>query len=62
MQAAYASFGSQFEVTVVEDLATSDLMDAFRNADALIHVGSPLSSGGEAAFILKVRMNFCRRA
>lgn len=61
VQAAYASFGSQFEVTAVEDLATSDLMDAFRNADALIHVGSPLSSGGEAAFILKTAISGTER-
>ena len=54
VQVAYRSFGDQFNIAVVDDLATSDLADAFRGADALIHVGSPMSTGGGAADMLKV--------
>lgn len=53
VRVAYGSFGDQFNIAVVDDLATSDLADAFRGADALIHVGSPMSTGGGAADMLK---------
>ncbi|TFY56926.1 hypothetical protein EVG20_g8743 [Dentipellis fragilis] len=43
VQKAYASFGDRFQVAVVDDLTTSDLTDAFKDINALIHVGSPLA-------------------
>ncbi|KAI0043313.1 NAD(P)-binding protein [Auriscalpium vulgare] len=48
----YTSYGDKFEVVVAEDLATSDLSNVFKGADALIHVASPLG-GASAAIILQ---------
>ncbi|ETW76675.1 hypothetical protein HETIRDRAFT_442094 [Heterobasidion irregulare TC 32-1] len=50
---AYASFGDKFEITVVDDLATSDLTAAFQGVTALIHVGSPLAGSAVAEEVLK---------
>ncbi|KAI0050522.1 NAD-P-binding protein [Auriscalpium vulgare] len=53
LRTAYASFGTKFEVAVVEDLGASDLKDAFRGIDALIHVASPLPGSQAVDVVLK---------
>ncbi|KAI9508891.1 NAD-P-binding protein [Russula earlei] len=49
---SYASFGDRFATAVIDDLITSDLSDAVKGVDAVIHVASPLSSGGTAQLVL----------
>ncbi|KAH9066859.1 NAD-P-binding protein [Lactarius vividus] len=39
---SYESFGDKFSVTVIDDLITSDLSDAVKGVDAIIHVASAL--------------------
>ncbi|KAH9167366.1 NAD-P-binding protein [Lactarius sanguifluus] len=39
---SYESFGDKFSVTVIDDLVTSDLSDAVKGVDAIIHVASAL--------------------
>ncbi|THH12526.1 hypothetical protein EW146_g7609 [Bondarzewia mesenterica] len=52
LRAALASVGSNFEVAVVDDLASSDLTEAFKGVDFLIHAGSPLPGTAPADTIL----------
>ncbi|TFY64340.1 hypothetical protein EVG20_g5977 [Dentipellis fragilis] len=53
VQKAYESFGNRFQIAVVDDLATSDLTDAFKGVDALIHVGSPLAGKAPQDVLIK---------
>ncbi|TFY56927.1 hypothetical protein EVG20_g8742 [Dentipellis fragilis] len=53
VQAAYASFGDRFQIAVVDDLTTSDLSEAFKGVDALIHVGSPLAGKAPQSTLIK---------
>ncbi|KAI0294334.1 NAD-P-binding protein [Multifurca ochricompacta] len=51
---SYESFGERFTTTVIEDLATSDLSEAIKGVDAIIHVASPLANAGSPEVILEV--------
>ncbi|TFY79079.1 hypothetical protein EWM64_g4929 [Hericium alpestre] len=53
VKAAYGSFGDKFEVAVVDDIVTSDLTDAFKGVDVLIHAGSPLNPPGTTDVVIK---------
>ncbi|KAI0313317.1 hypothetical protein OF83DRAFT_1141974, partial [Amylostereum chailletii] len=41
LQKNYASHGNKFEVTIIDDITTSDFTDAVEGVDAIIHVASP---------------------
>ncbi|THH15862.1 hypothetical protein EW146_g4680 [Bondarzewia mesenterica] len=62
LQSAYAPFGDKFEAVAVDDLATSDLTEAFKGVDALIHVGSPLPGAAEAQVVLNGAISGTERA
>lgn len=62
LRSAFADLGAEFEVSVVDDLVTSDLTDAFKGVDVLVHVGSPIPlSGTPAAEILKTAITGTER-
>ncbi|TFY72044.1 hypothetical protein EVG20_g955 [Dentipellis fragilis] len=54
LRAAYKSYGDKFEAAVVDDVATSDWTDAFRDVRALIHIASPLGNGDAPEYVLRV--------
>jgi nucleoside-diphosphate-sugar epimerase len=51
---SYESFGDsgRFTTTVIDDIATSDLLQAVKGVDAIIHVASPLSNSAAPQVIL----------
>ncbi|KAI0055423.1 NAD-P-binding protein [Artomyces pyxidatus] len=53
LQESYKSFGDRFQVAIVEDIATSDLSEAFKGVDAIIHVASPLAGAASAEVVLR---------
>jgi len=61
LRASYTSVGDKFEVAVVDDLASSDLTDAFRGVDVLVHVGSPLAGNAAADVVMKSAVSGTRR-
>ncbi|KAH9991296.1 NAD-P-binding protein [Russula vinacea] len=54
---SYESFGDRFTTTTVDDLATSDLSQAVKGVDAIIHVASPLSNAAPAQVILETAVS-----
>ncbi|KAI0290424.1 NAD-P-binding protein [Multifurca ochricompacta] len=54
---SYESFGERFTTTVIEDLATSDLSEAIKGVDAIIHVASPLANAGSPEVILETAVS-----
>lgn len=61
LRAAYAKYGDRYEVVEVQDLATSDLTEAFKGVDALIHVGSPLPGAAGPEVVLQSAIDGTRR-
>ncbi|KAI0246725.1 NAD-P-binding protein [Lactifluus subvellereus] len=49
---SYESFGDRFTTTVIDDLVASDLSEAVKGVDAVIHVASPLAHSAAPQVIL----------
>ncbi|KAI0275427.1 NAD-P-binding protein [Gloeopeniophorella convolvens] len=49
----YKSFGDRFSITIIDDISTSDFVEALQGVQAVIHVASPLSGAAEAGVVLK---------
>ena len=48
------SYGDKFEVVNVSDVAIDDISEHLKGVTAVIHTAAPLSSRGDAKFILRV--------
>jgi hypothetical protein len=49
----FASYGDRFEVVDVNDIVTDDISDHLAGVTAVIHTAAPLSSRGDAKFLLR---------
>ncbi|KAH9983332.1 hypothetical protein BJV74DRAFT_886893 [Russula compacta] len=54
---SYDSFGDRFTTTIIEDLATSDLSQAVKGVDAIIHVASPLAHAASPQVIINTAVS-----
>ncbi|KAI0042207.1 NAD-P-binding protein, partial [Auriscalpium vulgare] len=57
VSASYESFGDRFRTVIVEDLATSDLTEAFEGVDAVIHVASPMARSAPPDILIKTAVD-----
>ncbi|KDQ50505.1 hypothetical protein JAAARDRAFT_141870, partial [Jaapia argillacea MUCL 33604] len=53
----FAKYQDRFEVTPVDDVATSDLTEALKGVEAVIHVASPLAGVADAKTTLDTAIN-----
>jgi nucleoside-diphosphate-sugar epimerase len=50
----FASYGDRIKIVNVDDVAIDDISEHLKGVTAVIHTAAPLTSRGDAKFILKV--------